>query len=929
MLNFTNVFDLITSFPIFVYAFHIICIYIQRADLGSDVDDDIEDQPRNRANPHTIYDASPEMYEAFNINSEDTEFVANGKKFKVKLPKSHQVISKSTLSAYKNQVKLWKQMKNKFKFTGRGRYNGSTLGKQAFGTAMALNPEASGETMELTVALCWMALLADVGLIDKISTEQIAKTAPSYSTMNRTVANVATDCIYLERKRILDNKSKVGIGSDKGGKVHLGHNHLIKQLSYSLRSNQELFGWLLRRFIPDIDDSGGTSEECADGVVHALSRMVLGDDFKLYASTTDSGGGGTGHKFFQEMEKRGITCEGILFLISFCTLHTLQLVFANAVKGCIGEGGLSSGSNEDGNDGSNNVCIRNAMQLLHAVFYLQNIFEDKEWKLMWDDALEDEELVGLRDQFQEGNVDKKLQAPILTRWWSVGVAVKQILKNKDVLSYMCQKIVNANNASTKANKVASQVQSLLHEEVIISDLKLLKGFCEYFFDENFKWMQQSDDLVGLPSCYLSRHIVTRYFIMHEELKRGTNGGWKNIDEMKDFKESVDGMEDQDFKRMQERKGSLFYDKGLKSLNNHYIKWIDPLLIVSVFGEAPTAKCVSQVLLGDTDSRLADNQAVFTSPFHGKDINLNDFKAFIQSKTGRKADEIRNGSHLTQTIGLQDLRLIANGLDIWGQPGIKSSDRNADAQRLIDKFFMNFAFLKSSTHDIEAAVKEANFISKANRSEVANSHRIAVRSFILPYANDVAKKAMIKEYYETKGKVHNESKHKMKIRGTQKVLAVLDKVMEINEEIGDAREEDPIWKTIHERNSKSSESFEKKRVEKKVARYKDKKNKEKRQNKVQKENGMDFAPLVLGLIPIGKLTKDLHLNALIEEAKARGISQINNTEVDKMGIKELKKAIQNHEKAQHQESGETRNYDKRYFRQVSDANAVNFDSYFLE
>ena len=146
----------------------------------------------------------------------------------------------------------------------------------------------------------------------------------------------------------------------------------------------------------------------------------------------------------------------------------------------IGEGGLNSTSNEDGNNGNNTVCVRNAMQLLHAVFYLQNVFESEEWKLMWDDALEDDDLAELGDEFR-GNADKKLQAPILTRWWSVGVAVKQVLKNKDILENICQKIVNANNSTSKANKVASQVQSLLNETMIISDLLLLKGFCEYFF----------------------------------------------------------------------------------------------------------------------------------------------------------------------------------------------------------------------------------------------------------------------------------------------------------------------------------------------------------------------------------------------------------------------------------------------------------------
>ena len=75
--------------------------------------------------------------------------------------------------------------------------------------------------------------------------------------------------------------------------------------------------------------------------------------------------------------------------------------------------------------------------------------------------------------------------------------------------------------------------------------------------------------------------------------------------------------------------------------------------------------------------------------------------------------------------------------------------------------------------------------------------------------------------------------------------MLEKVQEINRDIGGARKEDEIWNKMNETNTKSSESFEKKRIEKKVATYKAKKNKEKRPNKVQKECGVDLAPLPLG------------------------------------------------------------------------------------
>ena len=214
----------------------------------------------------TIYDASPETYEMFNINTKEYEFKHNGKNFKILLPNTHEVVLRNAHSRTRNEAKSWQAFVKKFKDRkSRGRYSGSILGKQALGAAMALNPESSGETMEITVALCWMSLLADVGMMEDVSPLQIAKIAPSYTTLNRTVADLATDCLYLEKKILLDSQSKTGVSTDKGGSIR---SHFIKQLSYTtIRSNPALFGWLLRRFIPNIDDSGGTSEECADALL--------------------------------------------------------------------------------------------------------------------------------------------------------------------------------------------------------------------------------------------------------------------------------------------------------------------------------------------------------------------------------------------------------------------------------------------------------------------------------------------------------------------------------------------------------------------------------------------------------------------------------------------------------------------------------------
>ena len=179
----------------------------------------------------------------------------------------------------------------------------------------------------------------------------------------------------------------------------------------------------------------------------------------LSGCTTDSGGGGTGDSLHGWMDNLGGLCiEPEQYLVGFCCLHTLQLTLSNAMLATIGKGGLEE---------------RNAAQAIHAFFDLQDAMEFGLWQMHWKNVAND---LGYASDLKV----KKIAAPILTRWWTVGEAAKNILEFLPILMELARRFRNANPAKSRLNKIASGILSLMSEPIISSDIKLISCFHEVF-----------------------------------------------------------------------------------------------------------------------------------------------------------------------------------------------------------------------------------------------------------------------------------------------------------------------------------------------------------------------------------------------------------------------------------------------------------------
>ena len=143
----------------------------------------------------------------------------------------------------------------------------------------------------------------------------------------------------------------------------------------------------------DIDGvRNSTTKAAVDGIQWSLKK--LGDTLKYFSgTTTDSGGGAVLCDLGSSLSNRAL-CNPFSYKYSPCTLHALQLSFANGIKTVFLEGKLTR---------------RNIMQLIHSCYDLQSRLTKEERCLFWEFAT-------------DTPAPDAMSAAVLTRWWYVNTA---------------------------------------------------------------------------------------------------------------------------------------------------------------------------------------------------------------------------------------------------------------------------------------------------------------------------------------------------------------------------------------------------------------------------------------------------------------------------------------------------------------------------
>jgi hypothetical protein len=750
-----------------------------------------------------------------------------------------------------------KKQVNKTKYHG-----GSALGKRLYGAAVALNPQSSFKALELTFALSHAALLADAG-VNLVKLSDLAYSVPSASTLSEFVADAATDSKFVAAEEILEEGAKVFLICDKGA-LKTANAHFVKILAWYSSKEQRV-----KMFLLDTEDTDGHSNECADAIKHSLLKIFGSEDkiiAVLYGQMTDSGGGGVGRSLYVHLDKHSLCIPGNEYLTGYCTLHCLQLTIANGILTVLGKGGKKNETDY--------FCT--ALQLLHGVYNLQKYHETSEWKKIWMWAADK---IG-----KSTSAPKKVPAPVLTRWWTVGVCAAFALEHWDIVLAICHGVIQKYKTSSALNQIASATQALMKTNVIKCDVELIYAYDSFFFNKHFEWLQRGDEDIGSIAGFLSRHLPVRYFVMHSELSDAYDmEGWKTMNAFTTYVECISRLPTPEKRLQQEKKTNLFFMRAVDTLQKHFRRWVRELLFLCLFSEAKTGGVVARYLFPNIElTRQGEENELHESTIHSTKINLTKFAEFLSSECGDYRNEIILMAHVaTHRTAIQ---MVANDHDMW------AATPHPILAAFRQHYLNSYAAFPSNSQMAESNIKDANYCQIPGRNEKTSSMFATARAGLVGSILQNSKEAFQKQTkikgnkYMSGGKYGEriaksdggaveEKKWQMRVEGRIKSEESIKFITERNKQLESLPvEKQQRWNQIRDDLYDNDQQFAKKRVEVKFEEYCESYDKNKALNKLQRRAGeSDVMPIVIDRVPYGLLLKDRDTDQIKMELEYRGLA----------------------------------------------------------
>ena len=519
---------------------------------------------------------------------------------------------------------------------------------------------------------------------------------------------------------------------------------------------------------------------------------------------------------------------------------------------------------------------QNAMQLLHGIYNLQKYHEREEWTIIWQKA---EMSLGISTS---ETASIAVPCPILTRWWTVGIAAEFALKNWRVIQLICEGFIKRDLTTKATNKIVSATEALMKTHQIKSDVQLLGAYHTYFLFTHFKWLQLGDPKIGgKKSGYLNRHIAVRYFLMNEDLHAAIQDNkWKTLPEFSAFCETNGNLSSYD-RDIQEKKIKLVFTLALKQLRKHFDFWVNKLLFLSLLFEQQTALCVASYLLSDNCNTTPPLQENYNSNIHDRVINLNRFQNFVLTRCTSR-NMILNSVYVAPY--LTAINNIESGCDMW------SNVPSTILVSFCNHYMNNYAALPSNSHLAESSVKDANFCSIIGRSEKTSSMFATARSGLVETLNVRANEsrssriqkgnpfvsggAMGTRKRKSDGAEFVEKDYRYRTSGSTRSTIAREIICKRHTDIEQSLN-NPVneitWKRIHSSIGHNVKQYRTSRVVTKIEAYERNTNKEKPPNVLQRRTGIEVSPLVLGRIKYTSLKKDRDIHKVKQEMAYRGLS----------------------------------------------------------
>ena len=193
----------------------------------------------------------------------------------------------------------------------------------------------------------------------------------------------------------------------------------------------------------------------------------------------------------------------------------------------------------------------------------------------------------------QGGLEKSMQAPLTTRWWSISVLAIKFSKYNDIYLKGGQTCVNSTNTTEKSNVVASNLIRMCGVKWIVADIHFLAAISEQWLNKEFKWYKGKDPNIGYPG-YISMHQTIRTYIQLRDSEVMENT-WKESDAFATYRGSYEVLSPKTRKKIDMQRNYFFelMRMQIQKHNGCYLRRIS--IIRTVFGDQSTRVIFARLL----------------------------------------------------------------------------------------------------------------------------------------------------------------------------------------------------------------------------------------------------------------------------------------------------------------------------------------------
>ena len=272
--------------------------------------------------------------------------------------------------------------------------------------------------------------------------------------------------------------------------------------------------------------------------------------------------------------------------------------------------------------------------------------------------------------------------------------------------------------------------------------------------------------------------------------------------------------------------------------------------------------------------------LFRSEIHGRTINLLERFRFICHRCKERGDILSSPQIHQQMPGIQRLQTLPFGSkNIWTETDCEV------LKQMREHFLRTYAALPSNSQLAESTIKEANNCHIFGRSEGVASLFATARSGLSDEIHERAKECfrhqknirgnqsvssgtMGHRTRKDDGSTYREPEYQVavprKLRIRETIRHVMDSATEMNTQLHNS-DNKRKWDEVSDGIRKKENSFSNKRVKHKVDSFKEKYEKDKAPNRLQRrEGGIEVTPMMEGKIPYSKLNKERDTSEIQKE-----------------------------------------------------------------